>query len=130
MYLFFLDPLCPIFSFFFFQAEDGIRDATVTGVQTCALPISSCRADSCTHKLLNQAASDVADGDVTFLDALRVVRRNIQEKANLAGERAASFACKRHKKRAARTPGLHSAHDIGAIAARRQRHKNVLSCDK
>src|SRR5207245_6884951 len=25
--------------FFFFQAEDGIRDATVTGVQTCALPI-------------------------------------------------------------------------------------------
>src|SRR2546430_14279325 len=26
---------------FFFQAEDGIRDLTVTGVQTCALPISS-----------------------------------------------------------------------------------------
>src|SRR6266481_2052699 len=29
--------------FFFFQAEDGIRDGTVTGVQTCALPI--CRVD-------------------------------------------------------------------------------------
>src|SRR5207245_5560783 len=29
-----------LFFFFFFQAEDGIRDATVTGVQTCALPIS------------------------------------------------------------------------------------------
>src|SRR5258706_9005069 len=27
--------------FFFFQAEDGIRDWSVTGVQTCALPISS-----------------------------------------------------------------------------------------
>src|SRR5437879_12235460 len=27
--------------FFFFQAEDGIRDTSVTGVQTCALPISS-----------------------------------------------------------------------------------------
>src|SRR5690606_39434997 len=27
-------------SFFFFQAEDGIRDFHVTGVQTCALPIS------------------------------------------------------------------------------------------
>src|SRR5207245_8550765 len=27
------------YAFFFFQAEDGIRDATVTGVQTCALPI-------------------------------------------------------------------------------------------
>src|SRR5207249_8138522 len=27
--------------YFFFQAEDGIRDRNVTGVQTCALPISS-----------------------------------------------------------------------------------------
>src|SRR5437763_13483471 len=36
---------CPVFLsflfsfFFFFQAEDGIRDTSVTGVQTCALPI-------------------------------------------------------------------------------------------
>src|SRR5690606_41207435 len=29
------------FFFFFFQAEDGIRDFHVTGVQTCALPISA-----------------------------------------------------------------------------------------
>src|SRR2546430_7173443 len=36
MFIFVLD----IFFFFFFQAEDGIRDLTVTGVQTCALPIS------------------------------------------------------------------------------------------
>ena len=28
-----------VFFFFFFQAEDGIRDDLVTGVQTCALPI-------------------------------------------------------------------------------------------
>src|SRR5690606_39612714 len=28
--------------FFFFQAEDGIRDFHVTGVQTCALPIFAC----------------------------------------------------------------------------------------
>src|SRR5437773_6819857 len=28
-----------VFFFFFFQAEDGIRDRDVTGVQTCALPI-------------------------------------------------------------------------------------------
>ena len=28
-----------VFVFFFFQAEDGIRDWSVTGVQTCALPI-------------------------------------------------------------------------------------------
>src|SRR2546425_12144781 len=30
-----------VVSFFFFQAEDGIRDKLVTGVQTCALPIST-----------------------------------------------------------------------------------------
>src|SRR5438034_3805621 len=32
---------CFLFFFFFFQAEDGIRDHCVTGVQTCALPISA-----------------------------------------------------------------------------------------
>src|SRR5688572_30971480 len=31
---------------FFFQAEDGIRDLTVTGVQTCALPISRVEGSS------------------------------------------------------------------------------------
>src|SRR5205807_5470718 len=33
---------------FFFQAEDGIRDYKVTGVQTCALPISAGRRDRLT----------------------------------------------------------------------------------
>src|SRR5688572_32547897 len=37
---FFFDMFFFFFFFFFFQAEDGIRDLTVTGVQTCALPIS------------------------------------------------------------------------------------------
>src|SRR3712207_7643033 len=45
-------------SFFFFQAEDGIRDIGVTGVQTCALPI-------CGHEVLgfdhNPAISDATD---------------------------------------------------------------------
>src|SRR2546430_11772848 len=37
--------MCQLMSvFFFFQAEDGIRDLTVTGVQTCALPISFARS--------------------------------------------------------------------------------------
>src|SRR6266540_4444614 len=34
-----------MFVFFFFQAEDGIRDRDVTGVQTCALPILMQAAD-------------------------------------------------------------------------------------
>src|ERR1041385_4151672 len=34
---------------FFFQAEDGIRDVAVTGVQTCALPILYC----CWHRIID-----------------------------------------------------------------------------
>src|SRR2546430_8729939 len=42
VFVFFVLSYCLlIFYFFFFQAEDGIRDLTVTGVQTCALPISA-----------------------------------------------------------------------------------------
>src|SRR5687768_14874942 len=41
--------------FFFFQAEDGIRDVAVTGVQTCALPISLSLSG------LALAANDLAD---------------------------------------------------------------------
>src|SRR5437016_14069465 len=39
MYLFIFVCVLFFFFFFFFQAEDGIRDWSVTGVQTCALPI-------------------------------------------------------------------------------------------
>src|SRR2546429_7627242 len=42
--------------YFFFQAEDGIRDVAVTGVQTCALPISRDRASPFGHELLREPA--------------------------------------------------------------------------
>src|SRR5438105_7321903 len=42
-------------SFFFFQAEDGIRDPLVTGVQTCALPISLGRSSAQTLSSLSTA---------------------------------------------------------------------------
>src|SRR5439155_16637708 len=40
-----------VFFFFFFQAEDGIRDGHVTGVQTCALPISARRGVQGTRRV-------------------------------------------------------------------------------
>src|SRR5436309_16013934 len=46
---------CPTRSYFFFQAEDGIRDFHVTGVQTCALPISR-------HSRFPQRAPTIMDG--------------------------------------------------------------------
>src|SRR5437016_11199856 len=52
--------------FFFFQAEDGIRDWSVTGVQTCALPISQERlppARSLTVHELTRAARLPGESD-------------------------------------------------------------------
>src|SRR2546430_4660612 len=48
--------------FFFFQAEDGIRDLTVTGVQTCALPISSAEE----RRLVEAAQNDPARFDALY----------------------------------------------------------------
>src|SRR3712207_4828059 len=48
-------------SFFFFQAEDGIRDIGVTGVQTCALPIlTSGNHDSAVRLGFNARLADAA----------------------------------------------------------------------
>src|SRR5699024_11553613 len=54
-------------SFFFFQAEDGIRDRNVTGVQTCALPIST----------VNAAVQRVPARDQVAAQALSVVPGNV-----------------------------------------------------
>src|SRR2546430_10501836 len=55
---------------FFFQAEDGIRDLTVTGVQTCALPILSSSTSRST--LENPEASDALQAP-SVLTLLRLV---------------------------------------------------------
>src|SRR5712691_5551912 len=48
--------------FFFFQAEDGIRDLTVTGVQTCALPISGRPLQKAARRRGDRRDSPVAVG--------------------------------------------------------------------
>src|SRR3712207_9142713 len=61
------------FFFFFFQAEDGIRDIGVTGVQTCALPI--------------YLHADAAEGGPGLVDAVVDVRpEGVQRHAALAVE--------------------------------------------
>src|SRR5439155_16768667 len=55
---------------FFFQAEDGIRDGHVTGVQTCALPISTAptraRRDACEEISPSRRASDPRRKELRF----------------------------------------------------------------
>src|SRR5215204_1838965 len=56
--------------FFFFQAEDGIRDHCVTGVQTCALPISFDEsAETLAGVTAREAAARLRDLDVAAIGA-------------------------------------------------------------
>src|SRR5690606_40557603 len=57
--------------FFFFQAEDGIRDFHVTGVQTCALPILGVKVDSAAQ--LDTLLESVAAPLSGFADSVVVV---------------------------------------------------------
>src|SRR5699024_12189009 len=56
-------------SVFFFQAEDGIRDRNVTGVQTCALPISRPTSDKVKESLFNSLGQFFQGGNVLDLYA-------------------------------------------------------------
>src|SRR5437773_9930774 len=82
--------------FFFFQAEDGIRDRDVTGVQTCALPICGFRtvlanrgsssARNPTSVRRSRLASSVSPSIVaTKLSRLEIGRASCRERVESAG---------------------------------------------
>src|SRR6266542_4971613 len=80
---------------FFFQAEDGIRDATVTGVQTCALPISPCARDDCAIPRSMGAHRREAAGTAGVAgNAQRRVARDPADAARTRAARAGSRACR------------------------------------
>src|SRR5207248_4402755 len=62
-----VDRVAPSSAFFFFQAEAGIRDGHMTGVQTCALPISS--RDAVTFQAIEREAARLGQvvGDLLTL---------------------------------------------------------------
>src|SRR5256885_2905767 len=59
--------------FFFFQAEDGIRDYKVTGVQTCALPISGCLTIGVHLSLRGRVSMRVAGSGHRIISTLRKI---------------------------------------------------------
>src|SRR2546430_6762915 len=72
--------------FFFFQAEDGIRDLTVTGVQTCALPISTASSTpegdaftfvSGVEEAVERAREAAGDKDVHVMGGADVIRQTL-----------------------------------------------------
>src|SRR6266853_5161919 len=83
---------------FFFQAEDGIRDLTVTGVQTCALPILPLMAENNPRVLFERmfGASDSTDArvraarlkqDRSLLDSVNDRVNQLQKKLGRADNR-------------------------------------------
>src|SRR5207253_8192593 len=56
---------------FFFQAEDGIRDGHVTGVQTCALPILKCLQGKAVVNSIS-----MKEGEEAFVRQAETVRRH------------------------------------------------------
>src|SRR5690349_24011526 len=60
--------------FFFFQAEDGIRDLYVTGVQTCALPISFYAGILTASKVLVESSAHMTEEE-----AIRNIKTMIDE---------------------------------------------------
>src|SRR2546429_3975721 len=92
--------------FFFFQAEDGIRDVAVTGVQTCALPITVLGPIPSAKV---STATAVKPGD---LRRVRTPKRKscqqVSTKDSQPAERTTSFVTSRlpRSKRTARTASL------------------------
>src|SRR5476649_1865410 len=72
-----------IIIFFFFQAEDGIRDHCVTGVQTCALPICACTAVG--------FATDSSGAQVTLVERWNGSNWRIQPSPNAANGTASTL---------------------------------------
>src|SRR5437762_8670295 len=90
------------FFFFFFQAEDGIRDTSVTGVQTCALPISEAGALGilqCRRHLVRRAIDEtgfaiVVAGPVEHRQVRREVRAELGAVDQRSEERRVGKECR------------------------------------
>src|SRR5690349_19020579 len=82
---------------FFFQAEDGIRDLYVTGVQTCALPIWS-RPIPLTTARPRTSARSLAPGRATVSPSITVERtsgaRSIRTEPSRSEERRVGKECR------------------------------------
>ena len=88
------DVVCCLLCVFFFQAEDGIRDVAVTGVQTCALPICSCYTEE------KEIAFLLKDNErlVKEVEAVSVIQKNKEEKKKKKKARRKKLEVRRDRK--------------------------------
>src|SRR2546422_6749194 len=77
--------MCAAIIFFFFQAEDGIRDVAVTGVQTCALPISWRRCDQAVSRLSFATTRRAERRSSAFVSACRYCAKRVRRRREWRG---------------------------------------------
>src|SRR5947208_5286302 len=93
-----------IVAFFFFQAEDGIRDDLVTGVQTCALPICLGEGESLDAVIMRKGKKETIKG-LSLPEARQPVRRGsgrIRSEERRGGKECSTW----------RAPGIEKRQDI------------------
>src|SRR5687767_16030199 len=86
---------------FFFQAEDGIRDKLVTGVQTCALPISAFRRSSVLAWALRPtgpAATEASAPRVNLPPTIESTPRLVRSEERRVGKECRSGGAPQHQK--------------------------------
>src|ERR1039457_3197765 len=105
---------CRVF-FFFFQAEDGIRDYKVTGVQTCALPICGKRFLAVRQPGTERYLLRLGRADRLALELLRLGDPAARQREHLyhAGRRVVGV---RHAEGATVTAGVLSEEEVGIVA--------------
>src|SRR2546426_4070927 len=96
---------------FFFQAEDGIRDYKVTGVQTCALPISKAN--------LGVAQADMENARVNLERVKKLVTEGV------LAQQALDDAQARYDGQVARVASLQKTHDLARIGPRQEEIDSV-----
>src|SRR2546430_14107767 len=85
---------------FFFQAEDGIRDLTVTGVQTCALPIWDIESGLVSRDLAVKLLARLSAEDRLVLTLLDVEGFSVAEIAEMTSWSVSKVKVRAHRARA------------------------------
>ena len=104
--------------FFFFQAEDGIRDYDVTGVQTCALPISipggSSIASCGTSLIIRRFRYKATESGPTWIHCAPQFRRGlsfVHVGCAILGVEAGDFLCRRRGAGCGFKEAIHQGND-------------------
>src|SRR4051794_41819942 len=104
---------------FFFQAEDGIRDGRVTGVQTCGLPILARRGRERKHRQKEHQARDDPEGVSELIAELSSAESSKPDQIGRA-------SCREREKRAGGTGGLKGRKEEGRGRWRIGKNKRVV----